>query len=136
MQTANFSVDESAEFTDNEIKDPDAEAIEVLRYHVLIRPVPIREKTKGGLFLSSGYKDTIDYVSSVGRILAMGPLAGTGDTIPFQCKVGDYVMYPKFSPNKIFFQGVRVVFVADRDIICKINKPGDLDPFYSLEEIS
>ena len=44
-------------------------------YHVLIRPVTIREKTKGGILLPDKFKDDAKYLTTVGRVLKVGELA-------------------------------------------------------------
>ena len=44
-------------------------------YRLLIRPVPIRSKTKGGILLPDKAKDDMKYLTTVGRVLAVGDLA-------------------------------------------------------------
>ena len=41
-------------------------------YHILIRPVAIREKTKGGILLPDKFKDDAKYLTTLGRVLKVG----------------------------------------------------------------
>ena len=78
---------------------PDPEPLpKIPGYRLLIRPVPIRAKTKGGIILPDKAKDDMKYLSTVGRVLSVGDLAYE-DKDKFQkgpwCKPGDYVCYGK-----------------------------------------
>ena len=55
---------------------PDPEVLPHLPgYHILIRPVAIREKTKGGILLPDKFKDDVKYLTTLGRVLKVGELA-------------------------------------------------------------
>ena len=54
--------------TNKESPDPDV-LPNIPGYHVLIRPVAIREKTKGGILLPSKFKDDAQYLTTVGRVV-------------------------------------------------------------------
>ena len=41
-------------------------------YHVLIRPVSIKEKTKGGILLPNSTKEDMAYLTTVGEVVALG----------------------------------------------------------------
>ena len=52
---------------------PDPEVLPHLPgYHILIRPVAIREKTKGGILLPDKFKDDAKYLTTLGRVLKVG----------------------------------------------------------------
>ena len=48
-------------------------------YHVLVRPVSIKDKTKGGIMLPESVKSDIAYLTTVGRVLKIGDIAYKDD---------------------------------------------------------
>ena len=44
-------------------------------YHVLVRPVSVKSKTKGGIFIPDSTREDMSYLTTVGQVLAMGDLA-------------------------------------------------------------
>ena len=104
-------------------------------YHVLVRPVSIRQKTKGCIFLPDKTKDDIAYLTTIGKVLKLGKLAyNEKDKYPFGawCKEGDYVCYGKHSGQKFVYKGVRLLLLFDDQIIMRVENPKDLDPTYNL----
>ena len=63
-------------------------------YNVLIRPVSVKGITKGGILLPDSIKSDMAYLTTVGRVVAIGELAYM-DKEKFPkgkwCDVGDYV---------------------------------------------
>ena len=90
--------------TDKESSDPKV-LPHLPGYHILIRPVAIREKTKGGILLPDKFKDDAKYLTTLGRVLKVGELA-YADHNKFKgrawCKPGDYVVYGKYQGDKFF----------------------------------
>ena len=64
----------SSWISDDDTIDPDI-LPELPGYHVLVRPISIKEKTKGGILLPGSVKDDISYLTTVGRVLKIGDLA-------------------------------------------------------------
>ena len=63
------------EWIENEEK-PDPKVLPSLPgYHVLVRPVSVKSKTKGGLLLPDSVKDDVAYLTTVGKVLSVGDLA-------------------------------------------------------------
>ena len=55
------------EWIENEEK-PDPEVLPHLPgYHILVRPVSVKSKTKGGLLLPDSVKDDVAYLTTVGK---------------------------------------------------------------------
>lgn len=134
--------------TDNEIPDPDP-LPQVLQYQVLIRPVKIQEtyKTRSGvdIYLPDTAKQDIQYLTNVGRVVAMGPTAfidtdavHAGASNPhgkFGDKVvkeGDYVVWPKNAGTKVKIKGVTFVLLNDDQLILKVDDPQDINPMDNL----
>ena len=120
--------------TNKDQKDPEV-LPSLPGYHVLIRPVTIREKTKGGILLPSKFKDDAKYLTTVGRVLKVGELA-YADTNKFKGgswgKPGDYVVYGKYQGDKFFYQGIRMILLFDDQILMVVPNPADLDPSLDL----
>ena len=65
-------------------------------FNLLIRPVSVKSETKGGILLPNSTKEDMAYLTTVGKVLAVGDLAYKDvDKFPSGawCKEGDYVCY-------------------------------------------
>ena len=118
--------------SDSELPDP-SPLPRVLGWQLLVRPLSIRSKTKGGLILPDAVKDDLAFLTTVGRVLAVGPMAYRDDTggEPW-CKVGDYICYGKFKGIKFLYRGVRLLLLDDRDALLAVSAPEDIDPSFAL----
>ena len=64
-------------------------------YHVLVQPVIVKEKTKGGIIIPEKLQEDIAYLTTVGKVLKLGDLAYRDeDKFPLGkwCDTDDYVM--------------------------------------------
>jgi len=119
---------------EEEAKDPDV-LPELPGYHVLVRPVSVKSKTKGGIFIPDSTRDDMSYLTTVGRVIAIGDLAYM-DKNKFPtgawCKIGDYVSYGKHLGTKLFYKGVRFILLFDDQITMRVQDAKDLDPTFNL----
>jgi co-chaperonin GroES (HSP10) len=117
-----------------EAPDPDV-LPQIPGFHLLIRPVSVKEQTKGGIILPDSTKNDIAYLTTVGRVLKVGDIAYQ-DTNKFPngpwCKPGDYVCYGKHSGQKFFYKGVRMLLLFDDQISMVVQDPKELDPTFNL----
>lgn len=118
--------------TDDDVPDP-AVLPEIPGWSVLIRPVRIKRKTKGGIIVPDTSMDMLQYLMTVARVLVVGDMAYKHEDIskPW-CAVGDYVSYPKTGPIRFTYRGVKLALIRDTDVIFKVSEPGDLDPHYQI----
>jgi len=88
--------------------------IKPLGDRVVIKPAPAEEKTKGGIILP----DTAKEKPVVGEILAVGPGRRTDDgkLVPLDIKVGDKVLYGKYSGTEVALNGNEVLIMREADI--------------------
>ena len=117
-----------------ETPDPDV-LPEVPGYHILIRPISVKEKTKGGILIPDSTREDMSYLTTVGRVLAVGNLAYKDlDKFPNGkwCDVGDYVCYGKHDGQKLYYKATRLIILFDDQIILKVEDPKDLDPTFNL----
>ena len=119
---------------EEEVADPDVPP-ELPGYHVLIRPVSVKSKTKGGIFIPDSTRDDMSYLTTVGRVVSVGDLAYMDkDKFPTGawCQVGDHVSYGKHLGTKLFYKGVRFILLFDDQITMRVQDPKDLDPTFNL----
>ena len=119
---------------EEEVADPDV-LPELPGYHVLIRPVSVKSKTKGGIFIPDSTRDDMSYLTTVGRVVSVGDLAYMDkDKFPTGawCQVGDHVSYGKHLGTKLFYKGVRFILLFDDQITMRVQDPKDLDPTFNL----
>ena len=83
--------------------------IRPLADRVLVEPSSAEEKTAGGLIIP----DTAKEKPQKGVIVAVGP--GTSDQI-MTVKVGDVVIYGKYSGTEISFDGTDYLIMKESDI--------------------
>ena len=104
-------------------------------YHLLVRPVSVKKETKGGIILPDSTVNDISYLTTVGKVLAIGETAYE-DENKFPkgawCSVGDYVCYGKHAGQKFFYKGVRLLLLFDDQISMVIEDPKELDPTFNL----
>ena len=115
---------------------PDPEVLpKVPGFHLLIRPVSVKQETKGGILLPDSTKNDIAYLTTVGKVLKVGDIAyKDDDKFPngSWCKEGDYVCYGKHAGQKFFYKGVRLILLFDDQISMVVEDPKELDPTFNL----
>ncbi len=84
-------------------------SIKPLGERVLIEPAPAEQKTAGGIIIP----DTAKEKPQKGTVVAVGP--GTID-IKLTVKVGDKVLYGKYSGTEISFEGTDYLIMKESDI--------------------
>ena len=104
-------------------------------FHVLVRPVSVKEKTKGGIIIPNSTKEDMSYLTTIGKVIKVGELA-YNDTDKFSkgpwCTLGDYVCYAKHAGQKIQYKNVKMLLLYDDQVIMKVQDPKYLDPTFNL----
>ena len=121
---------------EDEVSDPTT-LPEMPGFHVLVRPVSVKNKTKGGIFIPDSTKDDMSYLTTVGKVIALGELAYKDiDKFPNGewCTVGDYVCYGKHAGTKLYYQNVKLLLLFDDQVIMRVRDPKDLDPTFNLSK--
>ena len=97
---------------------------------ILVRPVPIRKKSAGGIIIPESFREDMQYLNTVGRVLSLGELAFKDEDIyrtgPW-VKPGDYVVYTKYAGSKVWWKGVKLLIVKAASIELVVDKPEWLD---------
>lgn len=87
---------------------------------VVIQPKEAEEKTSGGIILP----DTVKEKPVEGTIVAAGPgkVADNGELVKMDVKVGDKVLYGKYSGTEVTLGGEEYLIMRESDIFAVIPK--------------
>jgi chaperonin GroES len=86
---------------------------------VIVKPSEAEEKTKGGIILP----DTAKEKPIEGTLVAVGPgkVAEDGKTVKLEVKVGDKVLYGKYSGTEVTVEGETYLIMRESDIFAIIG---------------
>src|SRR2546427_1622173 len=85
---------------------------------VAIRPNEETEQMKGGLYIP----DTAKEKTIQGEVLAVGPgRREKGELVPLELKVGDRVVYGKYSGTQVELEGEEIILIKESDVIAKLG---------------
>ncbi len=87
---------------------------------VVVRPSKAEEKTKGGIIVP----DTAKEKPVWGEIIAAGPgrVSDEGKTIPLEVKVGDKVLYGKYSGTEGTIDGEELLIMRESEMFALMPK--------------
>ena len=93
--------------------------VQPLGDRVLLQPLEAEEKTSGGIIVPDSAKEK----PQEGKIIAVGKgKVEAGKVIPTEVKVGDKVLYGKYSGTEIKVDGEEMLIVKEEDILAVIKK--------------
>jgi chaperonin GroES len=87
---------------------------------VIVKPVPKEEMTKAGIILP----DTIDKERpEQGEVIAVGPgkLLDNGTRAAISVKVGDKVVFKKYSPDEVKIDDVEYLVISESDVMAVVE---------------
>ena len=89
--------------------------IRPLQDRVLVEPLEAEEKTKGGIIIP----DTAKEKPQQGKVVAVGPGARTDDgtLMKLDVKVGDKILYGKWSGTEVKVDGKDLLIMKESDIM-------------------
>jgi chaperonin GroES len=101
-------------------KGEKALAVRPLDDRVVVTPSQAEEKTAGGILLP----DAAQQKPQQGSIIAVGPgkLLDNGTRAAMSVKVGDIVMYGKYSGSDVEVGGKEFKIMRESDILVKVTK--------------
>lgn len=103
-------------------------------WNIALKPVPIKEKTEGGILLPGTFHNDASYLANVCEVVKMGPKAYDNEEVfgdPW-CKVGDYVVIGRHVGMRFKYKGVKLILVKEKDILFTVNEPADVDSTFDL----
>ncbi len=86
---------------------------------VVIKPLEAEDKTKGGIILP----DTAKEKPQEGKIVAIGKgkIDDAGKAIPMEVKIGDKVLYGKYSGTEITIDKEQYIILKEEEILAVIE---------------
>ncbi len=85
---------------------------------VAIRPMEETAEMKGGLYIP----DTAKEKPIQGDVLAVGPgRMEKGQRVPMELKVGDRVVYGKYTGTQVELEGEEIILIKEADVIAKLS---------------
>jgi chaperonin GroES len=85
---------------------------------VAIRPLEETEQMRGGLYIP----DTAKEKPQQGEIIAAGPgRIEKGQHVPMELKVGDKVLYGKYSGTEVTIEDDTFLIIKESDVLAKIG---------------
>lgn len=94
--------------------------IKPLSDHIVIEPAKEQEQTKSGILLpETAEKEDLKQ----GKVVAVGPGRKTsaGKIISVEVKIGDKVLYSKYSPDKVKVEDKEYIIVREEDILAVLE---------------
>jgi co-chaperonin GroES (HSP10) len=119
---ASHKLSKNGWITDPRVEDP-ANLPIPLGWCVLIRPYPIKYKSKSGLVMPDSEVDFMNYTTNIGRVVAIGRSAFTkpdhkdknGNFYQW-FQIGDFVSWPKNVGSRRLYKNVSYVLLVDDDV--------------------
>jgi chaperonin GroES len=109
---------ESARTTTHAAPKPTSHRIAPMGDRALVHPLEQTEQMRGGLYIP----DTAKEKPQQGRIVAVGPGRFEKDRrVPMEVKVGDTVLYGKYSGAELTVGGEPVLILRESDILAVIG---------------
>ncbi len=87
---------------------------------VVVKPIEQEEKTATGIYLPETAKEK----PQQGEVIAVGPGARNeeGEHIPMDVKVGDIVLYAKYSGTNVKLNGLEYLILRESDILALVEQ--------------
>jgi len=87
---------------------------------VVVEPLEAEEKTKGGIILP----DTAKEKPQEGKVVAIGKgkVNDKGEVIPMEVKVGDKVLYGKYSGTEVTVDNKQYIILREDDILAIVEE--------------
>jgi chaperonin GroES len=99
-------------------KSSAATKIAPLADRVVVKPLEEAETMRGGLYIP----DTAKEKPQQGEIIAVGPgRTEDGKRIAVEVKVGDKVLYGKYSGTEVTIEGDQYLILRESDVLAVIN---------------
>ncbi len=90
-------------------------SIKPLADRVLIEPVEAETKTQGGIFIPDNAKEKP--MQGIVKAVGAGRKSDKGEIIAPELKVGDKVLYGKYSGTEVTVEGKNYLIVKENDVL-------------------
>ena len=96
-------------------------SIKPLEDRIVVKPLDAEQTTASGLVIP----DTAKEKPQEGEVLAVGPGRYDDDgekRIPLDVKIGDTVLYSKYSGTEVKYSGEEYLILSARDVLAVVSK--------------
>lgn len=92
--------------------------IKPLADRIVVKPAEAEQKTSSGLFIPDNAKEK----PMQGKVVAVGPgrKNDKGEVVAMEVKVGDVVLYGKYSGTEVTVEGENYLIVKESDVIATL----------------
>lgn len=92
--------------------------VKPLADRVLVEALEAAEKTAGGIYIPDNAKEK----PQKGKVIAAGPgkASDTGSIVKMEVKVGDVILYGKYSGTEVTVEGKEYLIMRESDILAII----------------
>ena len=99
-------------------KTATASKVTPLADRVVVRPLEETEQMRGGLYIP----DTAKEKPQQGEVVFVGPgRIDEGKRVPMEVKVGDKILYGKYSGTEVTINDEQVLILRESDVLAVIN---------------
>jgi chaperonin GroES len=86
---------------------------------VVVEHVEQADKTAGGVFLP----DTAKEKPQEGKVLAVGSgrMLDNGTKVPMEVKIGDRILYSKYSGSEVKIEGSDYLIISEKDVLAIVS---------------
>ncbi len=99
-------------------KNASATKVAPLADRVVVRPLEETEQMRGGLYIP----DTAKEKPQQGAVVAVGPgRVDDGKRVPMEVKVGDKILYGKYSGTEVTIDHEQLLILRETDILAVVN---------------
>jgi chaperonin GroES len=93
--------------------------VQPLADRVVVKPSEEAEQMRGGLYIP----DTAKEKPQAGEIVAVGPgrFDDKGNRLPVEVKVGDKVLYGKYSGTEVTVEGEQYLILRESDVLAVVG---------------
>jgi chaperonin GroES len=91
-----------------------------LHDRIVIKPIVQEEVLASGIVIP----DTAKEKPQQGEVIAVGPgrLDDAGKRIPMDVKVGDRILYAKYTGQEVKIDGEEYIVLSEKDVLCKLER--------------
>jgi co-chaperonin GroES (HSP10) len=137
VEFADKSDADSMDWTNDEKTKLPKDIMVPFGWKVLVAPMRQAAKTKGGIIIPFTRMETDEYLNYRGRIVAIGTLAwkaaryaDMGMTEKDKPKVGDWMLFPLNSYQRLDFKGIKLVVMNDDAFLGRIPVEKGVSPWH------
>jgi chaperonin GroES len=93
--------------------------IKPLSDHIFVEALSEEKTTKGGIFIPESTEEKPE----MGKVIAVGPgkTNDEGKIIPLSVKVGDKILFTKYSPNEIKIDDKEYLVIREDDVLAIVE---------------